>query len=163
MILFQFRRIFRLYLFMQSTFSQTTTCPYLLHTTFPSLFSSLLPSPAKFSSPTSPSPPPTIPSINFQLVGLTPSVILEFLTIRLRIYFQCNAVIYKQTSRLPMRSSIVGLLPITYMDELECTVLNTSRSCISFSWYIEHILIITYSKEEAIIIYRIINIYSSIS
>lgn len=55
---------------------------------------------------------------------------------------------YKQTISLPMGSSHLGLLAITYMNHLKCLELNICYSCTFFTRYVDDILILTSSCEE---------------
>ena len=61
-------------------------------------------------------------------------------------YFTYNRNTYKQTSGIPMGSSITGTLAISYIDQLEHRALSIWLSCIFFTRYIDGILILTSSS-----------------
>ena len=69
-------------------------------------------------------------------------------------YCTYNGNIYEQTSGLPMGSSISGILPISFMDQLEHRALSIYPSCIFFTRYIDDILMLTSSSKEATTIYE---------
>ena len=69
-------------------------------------------------------------------------------------YFTYNGNTYKQITGQPIGSSISGILDISYMDQFESRALSICSSCIFFIRYIDDILIITSSSEEATDIYE---------
>ena len=69
-------------------------------------------------------------------------------------YFTYNVNTYKQITGLPMGSSISDILAISYMDQLERRALSICPSCIFFTRYIDDILMLTSSSEEATAIYE---------
>ena len=96
-----------------------------------------------------------ITSSNIYCFGLTAADIHKLLTIIVdNTFFNFNNLTYKQTSGLPMGSSLSGLLAITYMDQLERRALNTCRSCVFFTRYVDDILILTSSRGETNSIYE---------
>ncbi|XP_052831170.1 uncharacterized protein LOC128250360 [Octopus bimaculoides] len=87
---------------------------------------------------------------NIQCFRLTTADIHQPLSIIVdNTYFAFQDHIYKQTPGLPMGHSLSGLLAITYMNHLECLTLNICRSCAFFTRYVDDILILTTSREEA--------------
>ena len=69
-------------------------------------------------------------------------------------YFTYNGNTCKEITGLPMGSSVSGILAISYMDQLECWALSIGPSCIFFTRYIDDILMLTSSSEEATAIYE---------
>lgn len=99
-----------------------------------------------------------IASKNPQCFGITPGDLLQLLRIIVdNTYFTFLQNTFKQVSGLPMGSSLSGILAIAYMDKLERHTLSTCYSYLLFTRYIDDILIITYSREEAINIFHKFN------
>ena len=69
-------------------------------------------------------------------------------------YFSYNGNTYKQTPGLPMGSSNSGILAISYMNQLKRRALSICPPCIFFTRYIDDILMLTSSSEEATAIYE---------
>ena len=60
-----------------------------------------------------------------------------------------NGMVFKQIGGLPMGNSVSGILAILYMDALEKTVLNSCRNIGLYRRYVDDVLLITTTKEEA--------------
>ncbi|XP_014773228.1 uncharacterized protein LOC106871340 [Octopus bimaculoides] len=90
--------------------------------------------------------------------GLTAADIHQLLSIIVdNTYFSFHDNIYKQTTGFPMGSSLSCLLAITYMNHLEHRALIICRSCAFFTRYVDDILILTSSHEEADRIFTMFN------
>ena len=91
-----------------------------------------------------------IASSNINCYNLTSTDIHQLLSVVVdNTYFTFHGRTYKQIKGLPMGSSLSGLLAITYMDRLERQALDTCHDYAFFSRYVDDIIILTSSRDEA--------------
>ena len=95
---------------------------------------------------------------NLNLGNIKPKHLVPLLEIILNsTYFTYENQIYKQTCGLPMGNSISGLLAIIFMDSLERISLKQCCNIGLYKRYVDDILILTTTKENALNIYNTFN------
>ena len=70
------------------------------------------------------------------------------------MYFPYNGITHKEITGLRMGFSISGISTISYIDQIERRALSICPSCLFFTRYIDLILMLTASSEEATAIYE---------